>query len=238
MNSLDTIVPEISRPLTEFNQHPAAVLDVQDTSFGMKEDGTPILHDLTLSILPLTLTLILGKIGSGKSTLLKGLIGELPLTTGSIYRNFSSSAYCEQQPWLPNTSIQNIILGPLSRDVLWYDTVIKACALDRDFAALPLGDGTMVGSKGVAISGGQKARVVSLLFKEMWYGTDKRNRLLQGRYTRERMWPLLMICLVVWIGRLKSLCGVTCLDQMAFFEDMVELWFWLLMPVSFLYIYH
>lgn len=40
-----------------------------------------------------------------------------------------------------------------------YDRVVEACALLADFAALPEGDLTEVGEKGVNLSGGQKARV-------------------------------------------------------------------------------
>jgi ATP-binding cassette subfamily C (CFTR/MRP) protein 1 len=154
-------VPDISRPSNELNQHPTPVLFFRDASFGQKQDSSPIISNLTLSISSSSLTLLLGKTGSGKSTLLIALVNEFPPTTGFIQRSFSSSAYCEQQSWLPNTTIRNCILGPLAFDEVWYDTVIKACALDRDFAALMMGDGTVVGSKGVAISGGQKARVAN-----------------------------------------------------------------------------
>lgn len=40
-----------------------------------------------------------------------------------------------------------------------YRTVVKKCALERDFELLPYGDKTMVGERGASLSGGQKARI-------------------------------------------------------------------------------
>lgn len=36
---------------------------------------------------------------------------------------------------------------------------IRACALKTDFEQLPFGDKTIVGERGVSLSGGQRARV-------------------------------------------------------------------------------
>ena len=41
----------------------------------------------------------------------------------------------------------------------WYKKVVEACALEHDFKQWEFGDLTLVGEKGVALSGGQKARV-------------------------------------------------------------------------------
>ena len=59
----------------------------------------------------------------------------------------------------PTGSVRNNILFGLPLDVERYNTVITACALDRDFALFPNGDGTQIGERGVTLSGGQKARV-------------------------------------------------------------------------------
>lgn len=40
-----------------------------------------------------------------------------------------------------------------------YQEVVKVCALARDFALLPYGDRTIVGERGVSLSGGQRARI-------------------------------------------------------------------------------
>lgn len=57
-----------------------------------------------------------------------------------------------------STLRQNIIFGePFDRR--HYRRVVKACALEQDFSMFPLGDKTLVGERGVTLSGGQKARI-------------------------------------------------------------------------------
>jgi len=144
------------------NDDKKIILMLKDAAFGVAEDGRPIIHGLNLIIYRFSLTLVIGKVGSGKSTLLKSLIGELPLSAGSMHSIFNESSYCEQQPWLINDSIQNNILGHSNLEGKWYQTVVNSCALDKDFEALPLGGLTIIGSKGISLSGGQKARVVRI----------------------------------------------------------------------------
>lgn len=50
----------------------------------------------------------------------------------------------------------------------WYNKVVEACALAQDFGDLAKGDATGVGSGGSALSGGQRARVVSILLASSW----------------------------------------------------------------------
>lgn len=40
-----------------------------------------------------------------------------------------------------------------------YNAVIRACALERDLEILPYGDYTIVGERGISLSGGQRARI-------------------------------------------------------------------------------
>ncbi len=44
-------------------------------------------------------------------------------------------------------------------DDVWYNKVIDACCLRRDLGLLPNGDMTMIGERGINLSGGQKARL-------------------------------------------------------------------------------
>lgn len=41
-----------------------------------------------------------------------------------------------------------------------YSSVIHACDLDSDLEVMPMGDATLIGSKGISLSGGQKQRIV------------------------------------------------------------------------------
>ncbi len=71
----------------------------------------------------------------------------------------SSVGYVPQDPVLfPGSIRENITFGQ-PFEAAWYEEVIQACALSRDFSILPAGDETMVRDKGIVLSGGQKARV-------------------------------------------------------------------------------
>ena len=52
----------------------------------------------------------------------------------------------------------NILFGK-AYDKAAYKKVVEACALEHDLAMWEHGDQTLVGERGVALSGGQKARV-------------------------------------------------------------------------------
>ncbi|KAJ1816177.1 hypothetical protein LPJ56_002435 [Coemansia sp. RSA 2599] len=67
--------------------------------------------------------------------------------------------YAPQVPWVMNSTIRENILFGLPFDKEKYINVIEACALDVDLAALPAGDLTEIGERGVTLSGGQKQRV-------------------------------------------------------------------------------
>ncbi|KAJ5178366.1 ABC transporter integral membrane type 1 [Penicillium coprophilum] len=118
---------------------------------------------LNLSPSPLgTLVAIVGPVGSGKSTFLKGLANETSVLDGEAFIKYPDLAFCEQTPWLTNTTIRENIIGENTAtefDPNWYSTVVSACALDSDLKKMPAGDQTFVGSKGSKLSGGQKQRI-------------------------------------------------------------------------------
>ncbi|KAL6806010.1 P-loop containing nucleoside triphosphate hydrolase protein [Trichoderma sp. SZMC 28012] len=146
--------------LTHLPKRGSAIIVADDVSFNVKRGETPVLQSLNISIRPSTLTVVTGKIGSGKSMLLLGLMGELH-ASGSLKLPSSGIAFCSQATWLVNTTIKKNITGPEDQemDSDWYETVIRACALERDLQQLRDGDESIVGSKGLTLSGGQKQRV-------------------------------------------------------------------------------
>eukprot|EP00904_Undaria_pinnatifida_P012168 jgi/Undpi1/8081/HiC_scaffold_24.g10553.m1 len=71
-------------------------------------------------------------------------------------------AFCPDNPWIVNASARdNVCLGsPVeSFDEGLYRRCIAACALEEDFGEWPEGDETVIGAKGITVSGGQKARI-------------------------------------------------------------------------------
>ncbi|KXJ70781.1 hypothetical protein RP20_CCG022510 [Aedes albopictus] len=116
------------------------------------------LEGVNLHVQPGTLVAVIGPVGAGKSSLIHAILGELPLEGGSIKVNGEVS-YASQEPWLFSATIrQNILFGlPMDKDR--YKKVVKTCALERDFQLFSNGDKTIVGERGVSLSGGQKARI-------------------------------------------------------------------------------
>jgi ATP-binding cassette subfamily C (CFTR/MRP) protein 1 len=107
-----------------------------------------------------TLTTVLGPVGCGKSTLLRSILGEIKPSGGSIAVSTPFIAYCAQSPWLPNGRIRDLILGANTFDAPWYEKIIAMCDLESDFSQMPDNDLTVVGNRGIVLSGGQKHRVV------------------------------------------------------------------------------
>jgi ATP-binding cassette subfamily C (CFTR/MRP) protein 4 len=68
-------------------------------------------------------------------------------------------SYASQDAWIFSGSIrQNILFGLFLNEKL-YNAVINACALHEDLAQMAHGDETIVGERGITLSGGQKARI-------------------------------------------------------------------------------
>jgi ATP-binding cassette subfamily C (CFTR/MRP) protein 4 len=59
---------------------------------------------------------------------------------------------------MDGTVRENVLIGQ-DWDKEWYEKVINACGLDVDYKQLRQGDMTIVGDRGVQLSGGQRARI-------------------------------------------------------------------------------
>jgi ATP-binding cassette subfamily C (CFTR/MRP) protein 1 len=101
------------------------------------------------------------QVGSGKSSLLAALLAEITPTGGAntlpLVRG--SMAYCAQQPWIIAGTLRDNILFGLAYDPVRYQKTLEGCALVDDIGALPAGDLTELGERGINLSGGQKVRV-------------------------------------------------------------------------------
>ena len=134
-----------------------SVISIKNASFSWTE--TACLTNLTINIEAGALVGIVGSVGAGKSSLLSAILGEMTLVSGDS-RVVGSFAYAAQSPWIFADTIRaNILLGkPFDEER--YGKVIHACCLDVDLLSFgESGDSTVVGEKGVNVSGGQKARI-------------------------------------------------------------------------------
>ncbi|XP_074039396.1 ATP-binding cassette sub-family C member 4 [Leptinotarsa decemlineata] len=143
---------------TEDVKEPGLVEIKNANASWMSEPIVDTLVDINLKIPPGTLCCVVGNVGSGKSSLLHLLLKEMPLKKGSIEVKGHVS-YASQEPWLFVSNVRNNILFGQPYLKNRYDEVVDVCALEKDFKQFPFADKTMVGERGVSLSGGQRARI-------------------------------------------------------------------------------
>jgi ATP-binding cassette subfamily B protein len=120
-----------------------------------------------------SLTVVTGRIGSGKTTLLRALLGLLPLEAGEIQWNGNPisapgdflvpprCAYTAQVPRLFSNTLRNNILLGLDRSDEDLRRATTLAVMDRDLPELEDGFETLVGARGVKLSGGQAQRAAA-----------------------------------------------------------------------------
>ncbi|KAK3232744.1 hypothetical protein CYMTET_56920 [Cymbomonas tetramitiformis] len=114
-------------------------------------------REVSFAVAPREQLMVVGAVGCGKSTLLAGLLGETGASgAASLPCNV---AYCAQEVWLMNATVRQNILFGRPFEERWYKDVLDACCLWADLECLVERDGTVIGERGVTLSGGQKARV-------------------------------------------------------------------------------
>lgn len=113
---------------------------------------------VNLEIEKQSLVAVIGSVGSGKTTLLEVILKELPLVDGDLDVTGCVS-YAAQEAWIFEGSVKRNILFTEEFDDKRYKNVLHVCALERDLELFPHGDETIVGDRGISLSGGQKARI-------------------------------------------------------------------------------
>lgn len=126
-------------------------------SWNRHEDKN-VLHDVNFSANKGELTCIVGRVGAGKSSFLQSILGDLWKVKGEVTVH-GSVAFVSATPWIMNATVRENIVFGYRYDSNFYERTVKACALLDDFTQLPDGDDTVVGERGISLSGGQKARV-------------------------------------------------------------------------------
>jgi len=148
------------------------VLEVSGLCFRYPESGRGI-ADIDLRLERGSFTVITGRIGSGKTTLLRTLLGLLPRDAGEIRWNGTRvedlaaflvpprCAYTGQVPLLFSESLRDNVLMGLSEDQVDLQGAIHLAVMERDLTELDHGLDTVIGTKGVKISGGQRQRTAA-----------------------------------------------------------------------------
>ena len=118
-------------------------------------------------------TVITGRVGSGKTTLLRALLGLLPPDGGEVRWNGvpvdgpgtffvpPRSAYTPQVPRLFSQPLRDNILMGLPEGESNLAQALHAAVLELDVATLEAGLDTVVGPRGVRLSGGQVQRAAA-----------------------------------------------------------------------------
>lgn len=129
--------------------------------------------DINLHLRRGSFTVITGRIGSGKTTLLRVLLGLLPKDAGEIRWNGSSvddpatffvpprCAYTPQIPRLFSDTLRNNLLLGLPADKSQLESAIRQAVMERDVAGMDQGLNTLVGPRGMRLSGGQIQRAAA-----------------------------------------------------------------------------
>nr|UMW71136.1 ABC transporter subfamily C2 [Spodoptera frugiperda] len=151
----------MARPMQDepnMADYPVQLNKVNATWADLNDNKEMTLKNISLRVRKNKLCAVIGPVGSGKTSLLQLLLRELPVTSGNLSISGTVS-YASQEPWLfPATVRENILFG-LEYNVAKYKEVCKVCSLLPDFKQFPYGDLSLVGERGVSLSGGQRARI-------------------------------------------------------------------------------
>ena len=145
-------------------------LDIHDLHYTYPDSENGI-WDINLRLERGSFTVVTGRIGSGKTTLLRVLQGLLPKDGGDICWNKRTitepsaffvpprSAYTPQVPRLFSETLRdNVLLG---MDEAGLAGAVQTAVLEDDIATLEKGLDTVVGPRGVRLSGGQVQRTAA-----------------------------------------------------------------------------
>ncbi len=128
---------------------------------------------ISLTVKRGTFTVVTGRVGSGKTTLLRVLLGLLPKQAGEVRWNGAlvedpatffvppRSAYTAQAPALFSETLRDNVLMGLPESAVDLEAALRAAVLEEDVAILPEGLDTLVGPRGVRLSGGQAQRAAA-----------------------------------------------------------------------------
>ncbi len=168
---MEGLLPEIPNPILEGSGR-LNHLEAHGLSFHYTGSANGV-EDVDLNIKRGTLTVITGRVGSGKTTLLRVLLGLLPKESGEIFWNGQTvaepgsffvpprSAYTAQVPRLFSNTLRNNILLGQQRSDEEINRALYLAVMEQDQKELDHGLETLVGPRGVKLSGGQAQRTAA-----------------------------------------------------------------------------
>lgn len=149
-------------------------LKLENVSFSYDNSDRRAVSNINLSIKPNTAVAFVGKTGSGKSTLLDIIVGLIDVAEGTFILDGKTATrqdmvafrerlgYVPQDVFLLDDTIQsNIAFGvePEKIDDEQITKIARAANIDEFVSELPDGYQTLVGERGVRLSGGQIQRI-------------------------------------------------------------------------------
>jgi ATP-binding cassette subfamily B protein len=158
--------------IIKLEEHKLNTLEATNLSYTFKESQRGV-SGVNLSIRKGSFTVITGRIGSGKTTLLRILLGLLPKESGEIYWNNQliqkpaaflvppRVAYTPQVPLLFSESLKDNILMGIPEEQVDIDSALRLAVMEQDISEFEHGLDTVLGAKGVKISGGQRQRTAA-----------------------------------------------------------------------------
>ena len=160
-------------------------IELKNISFKYATRSQKAISNLSMKIKAGQSIGIIGSSGSGKSTLLDVLLGLLDIDSGQIIYNErqanssfltewrSNVAYLPQKVFIIDESVKNnIALGEPSSEIddIKLEKAIKQSQLEELINELPEGINTILGDKGIQLSGGQLQRIA--LARAFYYERD------------------------------------------------------------------
>jgi ATP-binding cassette subfamily B protein len=149
-----------------------ARLEGRDLSWRYPDSGRGI-EGIDLRVERGQFVVVTGRVGSGKTTLLRALLGQLPLDRGEVRWNDHPLpdpaawlvpprvAYAGQVPRLFSDTLRDNLLMGLPASEVELDRAIDTAVFKRDLAQLEDGLETVIGPRGVKLSGGQLQRAAA-----------------------------------------------------------------------------
>lgn len=186
-------------PLLRGNDIPGKV-EFRNVKFGYNENAN-VLNNLSFTVEPGGWLLITGPSGCGKSTIANLLLGFYNINSGEIliddkpfdeydiYSLRKNIGFAAQEPVLFHGTIkENILFSESDISDKRFADVLKITCLDKFISELPEGINTVIGERGITLSGGQRARIAiarAIAFNPQVLILDEANAMLEYKLEAE-----------------------------------------------------